>query len=376
MRLMQTPKSMDLSITCRCNLRCAYCSHFSSANEVQSDIGTEEWLRFFEELNRCAVLRVTLSGGEPFARSDLGEILGGIVRNRMRFGILSNGTMIDEDMAGLIASTGRCDSIQVSIDGSGPENHDACRGEGNFEKALRGIKILQRHRIPVTVRVTIHRHNVHDLENIAELLLDELSLPGFSTNAASYMGLCRQNAQSLQLTAAERSTAMKSLLALAGKYHGRVSAAAGPLAEARHWMEMERARHSRAPALVGAGYLRSCGGGFSQLAVRADGAIVPCSQMGHIDLGRINRDDLREVWHNHPELKRLRMRREIPLSEFAFCHGCEYIPYCRGNCPALAYTILGEENHPSPDACLRKFLEGGGTLPRGELVFQSGGGSG
>jgi len=375
-RLMQTPKSMDISITGECNLRCAYCSHFSSAGEVARDLGTGEWLRFFEELNRCAVLGVCLSGGEPFRRSDFDEILRGIVRNRMRFSVLSNGTLIDEDTAVSIAATGRCDSIQVSIDGSRPETHDICRGPGTFQKALEGIRALRRHNIPVTARVTIHKHNVHDLESIARLLLDTLSLPGFSTNAASYMGLCRHNAEHLQLSVEERSLAMETLLTLAAGHPGRVSASAGPLAEARQWLEMERARQNRAPGFPGAGYLRSCGGVFARLAVRADGVIVPCSQMSHIELGRINRDDLREVWRGHPELERLRRRREVPLGEFSFCRGCEYIPYCRGNCPALAYTILGEENHPSPDACLRRFLESGGRLPREEPVFPAGGETG
>ena len=42
------------------------------------------------------------------------------------------------------------------------------------------------------------------------------------------------------------------------------------------------------------------------------------------------------------------------------------MPYCTGNCPALAYTLTGEVNHPSPDACLRRFLEEGGQIPAQE----------
>ena len=45
--------------------------------------------------------------------------------------------------------------------------------------------------------------------------------------------------------------------------------------------------------------------------------------------------------------------------------------YCTGNCPALAYTILGKENHPSPDACLKRFLDGGGVLPDESLLDSS-----
>jgi SynChlorMet cassette radical SAM/SPASM protein ScmE len=127
-------------------------------------------------------MNVTISGGEPFFRKDLPELVEGIVRNRMRFNILSNGTLITDEMAAFLASTGRCDGVQISIDGSVPTTHDACRGEGNFLKAMQGIKSLQKHNVPVSVRVTIHKQNVWDLENVSKLLLEEVGLSSFSTN--------------------------------------------------------------------------------------------------------------------------------------------------------------------------------------------------
>jgi SynChlorMet cassette radical SAM/SPASM protein ScmE len=332
---------------------------------VGEDLPKQEWMRFFEELNRCAVMNVTLSGGEPFCRKDFKELLEGIVRNRMRFNILSNGTLITDEMAAFLASTGRCDGVQVSIDGSVPTTHDACRGEGNFLKAMQGIQSLLKNNVSVSVRVTIHKHNVRDLENVAKLLLEDIGLPSFSTNAASHMGLCRQNEEQVQLTAEDRSLAMETLLKLEKKYNGRISATAGPLAEGRDWLEMEKALREGQESIDERGYLNGCNGPMNTLAVRADGIMVPCGQMSHIELGRINRDDLQMVWQQHPELAKLRERHKIPLSNFEFCHGCEYINYCTGNCPALAYTILGKENHPSPDACLKRFLEAGGRLPEG-----------
>ena len=363
MKLMKTPRSVDLSITNRCNLRCTYCYHFTGAGDVVEDLAKEEWLQFFEELSRCAVMNVTLEGGEPFCRKDLGSLIEGIVSNRMRFNILSNGTLITDGMAAFLASTGRCDGVQVSIDGSVPTTHDACRGEGNFLKAMQGIKSLERYNVHVSVRVTIHKKNVKDLENVARLLLEEIGLSGFSTNAASYMGLCRQNAEQVQLTIEERSLAMETLLKLNKTYNGRISASAGPLAQGRDWLEMEKARREGRENIPGRGYLSGCNGSRSNMAVRADGVMVPCIQMSHIELGRINLDDLQEVWQEHSELKRLRERHKISLNEFEFCQGCVYVNYCTGNCPALAYTILGKEDHPSPDACLKRFLDAGGRLP-------------
>jgi SynChlorMet cassette radical SAM/SPASM protein ScmE len=230
---------------------------------------------------------------------------------------------------------------------------------------MQGIKSLQNHDVPVPVRVTIHKHNVRDLENVAKLLLEEVVLPIFSTNAASHMGLCRQNAEQVQLTTEDRSLAMETLLKLEKKYNGRISATAGPLAEGRDWLEMEKACQQKIEMIPGRGHLSGCNGPMEKLAVRADGVMVPCDQMSHVELGRINRDNLQEVWQEHAALKRLRERHKIALSDFEFCKGCEYINYCTGNCPALAYTILGKENHPSPDACLKRFLEAGGRLPEG-----------
>jgi len=363
MRLMNTPRSMEISITPRCNLRCRYCSHFSSASDVDQDLRLEDWLDFFDELGRNAVMDVTLEGGEPFLRQDLAPILDGIVKNRMRFGILTNGTLIDDAIVHHIETTRRCNQVQVSIDGSRPETHDRFRGEGSFERAIQGIRLLQRHGVPVSVRVTVHKHNVDDLEATARMLLEELGLPGFSTNSASFMGLCRAHADEVRLDTAQRTDAMATLLRLQKRYPGRISAAAGPLAEAVLWMGMTRALREGREAEPGRGFLSGCGGVMSGLAVRPDGAIIPCIQLSHMELGRINRDDIKGIWQDHPALARLRVRTATRLGDFEFCRGCVYIPYCTGGCPATAYTMMHDENHPSPEGCLKRFLEDGGRLP-------------
>ena len=147
------------------------------------------------------------------------------------------------------------------------------------------------------------------------------------------------------------------------KYNGRIRAAAGPYIDGKMWSEMELCRVEGKESKPGQGFLSSCHIAASKLCVRADGIIVPCLLLSHIELGRINRDNLMDIWRNQPQLQRLRERQDIPLSSFTFCQGCHYIDYCRGGCPAVAYTILGDCYHPSPASCLRRFLTEGGTLP-------------
>jgi SynChlorMet cassette radical SAM/SPASM protein ScmE len=200
------------------------------------------------------------------------------------------------------------------------------------------------------------------LDNIAHLLLEELGLPGYSTNAAGYLGTCRLNADDVLLTSAERQQAMATLLRQAAQYAGRISATAGPLMDGHMWRRMEEARTQGEPAFPNGGRLTACGCPGKKIAVRADGAIVPCTMLAHRELGHINRDALAEVWQHNAVLEQLRRRPSIPLSQFDFCADCAYQPYCTGNCPGLAYSITGQIDHPSPDACLRRFLEEGGTI--------------
>ncbi|MCG6537439.1 MAG: SynChlorMet cassette radical SAM/SPASM protein ScmE, partial [Syntrophales bacterium LBB04] len=346
----------------RCNLRCRNCYFFNNPAVEYRDLSTGEWLTFFDELGSLGIMRLTLAGGEPFIREDLSELIEGIVRNRMRFSCLSNGVLIDDEIAAFMARTGRCEYVQVSVDGPCPEVHDACRGQGSFHGAIRGIRTLQRHRISVAVRVTIQRHNVHDLENIATFLLDELGLSSFSTNAAGYLGTCCVSADNLLLNVEERKEAMAILMRLTEKYQGRISALAGPLEDGRMWRRMEEAREQGKPAFHNGGRLTACGCPSNKISIRADGTIVPCNMLAHIELGRINQDSLGEIWRNSPALNRLRNRHTIPLTTFPFCSGCPYIPYCTGNCPGLAYTLTGMVDHPSPDACLQRFLKEGGAI--------------
>ncbi len=359
MKIMKTPRTMDLSITNKCNLRCKYCAHFSSAADVDSELSTEEWLRFFGELKECNILNVCLTGGEPFVRKDLKEIINGIVSNRMRYIITSNGIEITDEMAGFIASTNRCDEVQNSLDGSTPEIHDACRGKGNFIKAVEGIKRLQRKNISVNIRATIQKYNVDDIERMAGFFIDDLKVSLFKINNAKFQGLCRHNTDELQLTIKQLSDAISTVMRLKEKYGNRISNGMS----SKIWVQMIEKQRQSKQNFSDAGKLTACGGVISQLSVRADGVIVPCLMLSHIEFGRVNKDSVKEIWLNHPELHSYRNMRNIPLEKFEYCDGCEYLAYCNGGCPAIAYTMLGDVYHPSPNACLKRFLEAGGELP-------------
>ena len=98
MQPLKTPESVIIAITGRCNLSCKYC-FYADEMIALDDLSTQAWLSFFEELKYAGIMRVTLSGGEVFTRKDFWDLIDGIISNKMRFSILTNGTLIDDKQA-------------------------------------------------------------------------------------------------------------------------------------------------------------------------------------------------------------------------------------------------------------------------------------
>ncbi len=57
-RVMRTPRTLDIEITARCNLRCHYCYFFNNPAVEYRDLATDEWLKFFDGLGLLGVLSV------------------------------------------------------------------------------------------------------------------------------------------------------------------------------------------------------------------------------------------------------------------------------------------------------------------------------
>lgn len=359
--LKPRPQTVDISVTGRCNLKCRYC-FYADEMAALSDLPTERWLARFQELGELAVQRVTLSGGEAFTRPDLFTLIDGLLANKMRYSILTNGTLITKKMLQAFEVGKRrlrLDSIQVSIDGSCAEVHNKSRPPNSFDRALRGLRLLKEAGFPVTVRATVNRHNVDDLENIARLLLEDVGLPGFSTNEAEQMGTARCHGQDVVLTRQERQRAMDTLVALNQKYGGRIGAQAGPLSRARHFSEITERVARGETGLPGRGTLCSCGGVFNKMAILHDGTMVPCNMLPTLTMGVIGVNSLQEAWLRHPSINVVRQRRQIPLSALPTCRDCPYTGFCAGGCPASVMSKFGRLNVIDPLICYRLWKDEG-----------------
>jgi SynChlorMet cassette radical SAM/SPASM protein ScmE len=337
----------------------------------KQDLPAERWKEFFKELGNLGVQRVCLSGGEVFTRSDIFTIIDEIVINKMRYSLLSNGTLITNEVIASLTEGKRrlrLDSIQVSIDGSCAAIHDLSRPPKSFDRALRGLRLLVEAKFPATVRVTVNRLNINDLENIAHLLLDDVGLPGFSTNEVMAMGTARCNGENITLSDDERRRAMKKLTKLNERYDGRIGAQAGPLALARTVSDIEQRLARGETGAPGRGMLCSCGGILSKMAVLHDGTMVPCNLLPTLTMGVIGMHSLRDAWLHSPAINAVRYRREVSLSALPECSGCQYTGFCAGGCPGTVMATSNRLIGTDPLTCYRIYVKEGKEMKSSDAL--------
>jgi molybdenum cofactor biosynthesis enzyme MoaA len=132
-----------------CNLTCQHC--FISCSPHNHSFGflslaaVEEYL---QESVRLGVKEYYFTGGEPFLNRDMVAIL----ERTLQYGpatVLTNGTVFKEVWLERLARA-EAESIyslefRVSIDGFTPAMNDPIRGEGTFDRAIRGVRQLLRH---------------------------------------------------------------------------------------------------------------------------------------------------------------------------------------------------------------------------------------
>ncbi|MFZ5478776.1 MAG: radical SAM/SPASM domain-containing protein [Myxococcota bacterium] len=143
------PLFLTVFVTARCGLSCGHCFYRDEllAGTAKDELTLAEWDRFTSKCPPFPKLIVT--GGEPFLRADLADIVTRFYENASRARQITIPTagahtdrVVDLVERLLPARPDLILELQLSIDGVG-EDHDAIRGKGSFEKLMRTYRALR-----------------------------------------------------------------------------------------------------------------------------------------------------------------------------------------------------------------------------------------
>jgi radical SAM protein with 4Fe4S-binding SPASM domain len=260
---------------------------------------------------------MNITGGEPFLRSDLFDILQAVREQGFEVYLLTNGTLVDKARARTLAELG-VSGVQVSIEGP-EEVHDAIRGRGSFTASASGIKQLVDAGVPVTLNVTLSALNARHVGRIvafgSQAGADRI---GFSRLVPSGRG---RTLLPHMLPESELRQLYASLLSL--ELSNLTIVTGDPIAA-----QMNKPVAGDAGSVAMSG----CAAALAGLTIMPDGDVLPCRRLP-ISLGNVRRDSLRELWMVSPVLEALRDRSRYR----GRCGACKRWAVCRG-CRAIAYA--------------------------------------
>jgi cyclic pyranopterin phosphate synthase len=173
----RTGRNIDylrISVTDRCNLRCAYCVPQEGPDVAQPYrlLSREEILRVVKTARALGVTHVRLTGGEPLTRQDLPAIASGVRELGIEdLSLTTNGTLLAGAAARLKGAG--LSRVNVSLDSLRPEVFRKITRNGSVHEVLAGIRAAIRAGLsPVKVNAVVMAGvNDQDVEDLARLSL-------------------------------------------------------------------------------------------------------------------------------------------------------------------------------------------------------------
>ena len=276
-----------VEITERCNLRCRHC-YLGEAGHRDMDIALFE--RLAEAFGKMGGLRLIVTGGEPLLHPSFERLNAALPALPCRAVLATNGTLLERDLAARLNFR----EVQISLDGM-RDSHNALRGDGSFEAALRGCEAVRSAGLDLSIATMIHTRN-----------LDEL--PALETMVQKLMAV----AWALDIPVET----------------GRLAANPGFLPELSQAVPYLDLRFGEGVHEQGG----SGGCGAHLACINVGGSLLKCGYYRELSGGSAL-PDLRRAWREVP-------RTGIP----SVCADCEFVADCGGGCRFRAERLGGPDS--------------------------------
>lgn len=323
--LFQAPLYLAWETTLKCNARCVHC-YSASGPEVTSpdELSTEEARRIIDDLADSGLLILAFSGGEPFLRPDLLQLVEHAAKRGLVVNVATNGATITPARAKQLREAG-VSSMTVSLDAANPVAHDAFRARrGLFDRAIRAIRLLVDEGLRVVVSFTPTAVNHTEGPAVVELAF-ELGAAG--VNMSEYVPAGR-GARDLALSPDQLRDVVHQWIAMRAEYAGRMQIIWHDCRVALLVPPAEQDRYM------------GCGAGKLIARLTVDGTLTPCVFLS-TPAGNLRTQSFRDVWDNSPVLHTIRDRDQLHGGN---CGTCPVKQIC-GGCRAVSMAYHDDLMH-------------------------------
>jgi len=334
-----------LIVPWRCTFACnGICAHCVSAGKpaAKDEVDTKTAFHIVDEISRFGASFFGITGGEPFLRDDLFEVLDYATAKGLSTSIITDGRLLTEELIQKIIKNKT--KISISIDG-GPQINDIIRGEDVYKKAVKAIELFQHEGLLNVLVYTFA--NKGKVTNVNEAdMIHVLDIANkFDARWVVFHGMIpySNNPDYLKAdpTPAQYEWACNKLYDLTQHYNGKPNINVyipfyARVAKQRGMPDFEKWYSSF--------FLGRCFfGNFMSIAENGD--VIPCSYNDAYRIGNVKNINLKQVWddmQNNDFFNKIKDKTNLKGK----CGVCEYKELCGGcRSAALFYTgdILGSD---------------------------------
>ncbi len=160
-----TPTDASIILTYRCPMRCKMCNIWQNPTQKELELKPKE-LEILPQLKF-----INLTGGEPFVREDIADIVEVCYKKTKRIVISTSGWYDDRVLA--LAERFPNIGIRISIEGLSMKNDELRGREGGFDKGLRTLLALRELGVKdIGFGCTVSNNNSHDMLALYRLSKD------------------------------------------------------------------------------------------------------------------------------------------------------------------------------------------------------------
>ncbi|MBS1111811.1 MAG: Arsenite methyltransferase [Nitrospirae bacterium] len=308
--------------TLACNLRCKHCL-VSAGKQLDRELTTEEIKKLVDDAIELGVKRFYITGGEPFIKDDIFEVIKYITAEKSKeLIVLTNATLFDDKK---IAALDKLKSprliLQVSLEGPDAQTHDSLRGEGTFDRTVDGIKRLVGIGIIPIVSTAISKYNEDKIKETSEFI----STLGVKDHHMLWMhskGRGASNVEELYVSPEKITQIMKEQRSVYEEQEVIVDNEESLKARVRY----KRGRKNDL-----------CNNCYEKICVNADGHVYPCGSLNgdrRFDAGSILERSLRDIWLNSDVM---RCGRGNSIQDKTECSACDLRFFCGGGCTSHSF---------------------------------------
>ena len=324
-----------------CNFTCRHCYNNEQKKHPVDRLDFQQSVikRIADLQSHYRIIRVGLLGGEPFIDPNIIRVIELLHSQGIkRIDISTNGSLITPDLARRLKEV-NVGMVQVSLEGPTAVINDVVRGNGSFDKALKGLRLLREAGIDTGIMTTVSQFNLPYIEKMVELATKE----GNKIIAFNRMlPIGRGETEGLHcLTSNDLYLMMALIHQLSREYHGKLDISSDdPL------LYIPTDQDSFTENNYG-----GCGAGIGSIAINHDGSVFPCRRLP-INIGNLANDSLIGII-NSSRLDCFYNRKFLRGE----CGVCDYRQIC-GGCRAAAYAFTGDYLNEDPQ-CWKISKKGG-----------------